>query len=217
MILAAGLGCAPSAWEEHHRLALDGSGTSIIRLSADLLPGAGEREATLVLREELSAAGVTIGRTRLRRRGQVEAEVTFASVTALCKAPLLHRDCSYRRTEDGGFDLSMNIEPRPAPRPGPGEDVEIRVRTEGRITAHNSDGPLQRGNVLSWGRPLDRFLGEGMLLQVRTDGTSVFAATTRIVLRSALIALGIVGIGLTLLVLEGRRRLKRKRGSPAPP
>ena len=108
----------------------------------------------------------------------------------------------------------MTIAPQPAASPQSGGDIEIRVRTEGRIMEHNSDGPLQRGNVLSWGRPLDRFLGEGLDVRVRTDGTSVFAATTRIVLRSALIALGIVGIGLTLLVLEGRRRLRRERAGP---
>ncbi|MDE3262020.1 MAG: hypothetical protein OYL41_08570 [Acidobacteriota bacterium] len=135
----------------------------------------------------------------------------FDAVTALCAAPLLRRDCTFRENGDGGFDLAMSVAPRPAAPPRAGEVVEIRVRTEGRIMEHNSDGPLQRGNVLSWGRPLDRFLGEGLEVVVRTDGTSVFAATARIVLRSALIAVGIVGIGLTLLVLEGRRRLRRER------
>ena len=142
--------------------------------------------------------------------------MTFDSVTALCEAPLLRRECRYRRTADGGFDLSMTIAPLPASRPQSGEHVEIRVRTEGRITGHNSDRPLQRGNVLSWGRPLDAFLGEGLEVRVRTDGTSVFAATTRIVLRGALIAFAIVGIGLTLLVLEGRRRLRREEASSPP-
>ena len=142
--------------------------------------------------------------------------MVFDSVTALCGVPLLRRDCSFRETGDGGFDLAMTIEPRPDAGAQPGEDMEIRVRTEGRITAHNSDGPLQRGNVLSWGRSLDQFLGEGLEIRVRTDGTSVFAATTRIVLRSALIAFGIVGGGLTLLVLEGRRRLRREGGRPGP-
>ena len=138
----------------------------------------------------------------------------FDSVTALCDAPLLRRDCTYRETGDGGFDLAMTIARQPAAPPRPGEVAEIRVRTEGRIVEHNSDGPLQRGNVLSWGRPLDQFLGEGLDVRVRTDGTSVFAATVRIVLRSALIAVGIAGIGLTLLVLEGRRRLRRERAGP---
>ena len=211
MILAAGLGCAPAAWEEHHRLALDGSGTSVIRLPADLLPDGGAGEATLALSKELAADGLTVVRTRAGRRRQVEAEVRFDSVAALCEAPLLRRDCTVRETGDGGFDLAMTIAPQPAASPQSGRDIEIRVRTEGRIMEHNSDGPLQRGNVLSWGRPLDRFLGEGLVVRVRTDGTSVFAATTRIVLRSALIAFGIVGIGLTLLVLEGRRRLRRER------
>lgn len=209
----AGLGCAPAAWEEHHRLALDGSGTSVIRLSADLLPDGGAEDASLALGNELAAEGLTVVRTRARRRGQVEAEVRFDSVTALCDAPLLRRDCTLRETGDGGFDLAMTAAPRPAASPRPGEDIEIRVRTEGRIMEHNSDGRLQRGNVLSWGRPLDRFLGEGLDVRVRTDGTSVFAATARIVLRSALIAVGIVGIGLTLLVLEGRRRLRRERAA----
>ena len=211
MILAAGLGCAPAAWEEHHRLALDGSGTSVIRLSADLLPDGGAGDASLALSDELSAEGLTVVRIRARRRGQVEAEVRFDAVTALCDAPLLRRDCTFRETGDGGFALAMTVAPRPAASPRPGEDVEIRVRTDGRIMEHNSDGRLQRGNVLSWGRPLDRFLGEGLDVRVRTDGTSVFAATARIVLRSALIAFGIVGVGLTLLVLEGRRRLRRER------
>lgn len=160
---------------------------------------------------------MNVTRTRTRAYGQVEAVVTFDALTALCEAPLLRRECSYRATEDGGFDLAMVIPPQPAQLPQAGEDAEIRVRTEGRITAHNSDGPLQRGNVLSWGRPLDRFLGEGLDIRVRTGGTSVFAATTRIVLRSALIAVGIVGIGLTLLLLEGHRRLRRERRSPSPP
>gem|GEM_PF-1786935 len=214
LILAAGLGCAPAAWEEHHRLALDGSGTAIIRLSPDLLPDGGAGEASLALARELSAEGLTVVRTGDGRRGQVEAEVRFDAVTALCAAPLLRRDCTFRENGNGGFDLAMSVAPRPAAPPRAGEVVEIRVRTEGRIMEHNSDGPLQRGNVLSWNRPLDRFLGEGLEVVVRTDGTSVFAATARIVLRSALIAVGIVGIGLTLLVLEGRRRLRRERAGP---
>lgn len=135
----------------------------------------------------------------------------FDSVAALCDAPLFRRECSYEPTPDGGFNFAMAIEPRPGANPRPEERAEIRVRTEARITAHNSDGPLQRGNVLAWRRSVDGLLGEGLELQVRTDGTSVFAATTRIVLRSALIACGIVGIGLTLLVIEGRRRLRRER------
>lgn len=165
----------------------------------------------MTLSKELAAEGLTIVRTGAGRRGSVEAEVRFDSVTALCDAPLLRRDCTFRETGDGGFDLAMTIAPRPAAHPRTGEVVEIRVRTEGRIVEHNSDGPLQRGNVLSWGHPLAEFLGDGLEVRVRTGGTSVFAATTRIVLRSALIAFGIVGIGLTLLMLEGRRRLRRER------
>lgn len=162
-----------------------------------------------MLRAGLSGPGLTVASTRSPRGGRIEAEVTFDSVAALCDAPLLRRECSYRPTGDGGFDFAMTIGPRSSASPRPQEGAEIRVRTEGRITAHNSDGPLQRGNVLSWARPLDQFLGEGLELQIRTEGTSVFAATTRIVLRSALIAVGIVTIGLALLVLEGRRRLRR--------
>ena len=210
-LLGAGLACAPAAWEEHHRLGLDGSGRSVIRLDTGLLPGGAAVDAAAALKEGLSGAGLTVTRTRPRAYGQIEAVVTFEAVTALCDAPLLRRECHYRQTEDGGFDLAMAIRPQPGNGPRAGEDAEIRVRTEGRITAHNSDGALQRGNVLSWGRPLDQFLGEGLDLRVRTDGTSVFAATTRIVLRSALIALGIVGIGLALLLLEGRRRLRLER------
>ena len=186
-------------------------------MDAGLLSGGAAEDAPGALEEALSAEGLTVTGTRPRAYGQVEAVVTFDAVTALCDAPLLRRECSYRPTGDGGFDLSMAIRPRPGNRPRNGESAEIRVRTEGRITAHNADGRLQRGNVLSWGRPLDQFLDEGLDIRVRTDGTSVFAATTRIVLRSALIAFGIVGIGLTLLVLEGRRRLRRERGLPTPP
>ena len=159
---------------------------------------------------------MTVTQTRSRAYGQVEAVVTFDAVTALCDAPLLRRECRYRRTGDGGFDLAMTIRPRPENRARTGVGAEVRVRTEGRITAHNADGRLQRGNMLSWGRPLGQFLGEGLDIRVRTDGTSVFAATTRIVLRSALIAFGIVGIGLALLVFEGRRRLRRERVPPPP-
>lgn len=185
-------------------------------MDVGLLPGSATEDAATALHEALAGGGLTVTGTRSRAYGQVEAVVTFDAVTALCDAPLLRRECTFRRTEDGGFDLAMAIRPQLGNRPRAGEGAEVRVRTEGRITAHNSDGRLQRGNVLSWGRPLDQFLDGGLDIRVRTDGTSVFAATTRIVLRSALIAVGIVGIGLTLLVLEGRRRLRRERG-PAPP
>jgi hypothetical protein len=186
-------------------------------VDASLLPRGAADDPPTALHRALSGEGLTVTRTRTRAYGQVEATVAFEAVSALCDAPLLRRECSYRRTGNGGFDLAMAIPPRRSNGPRTGQDAEIRVRTEGRITTHNSDGPLQRGNVLSWVRPLDRFLGEGLDVRVRTDGTSVFAATTRIVLRSALIALGIVGIGLTLLLLEGRRRLRRQRGSPPAP
>ena len=183
-------------------------------MASHLAPGDGPANAAARLRAGLSAPGLTVTETRSTRGGRIEAVVTFDSVAALCDAPFLDRECSFRWTGDGGFDLAMTIAPQPAASPPPGANVEIRVRTEGRIVEHNSDGPLQRGNVLSWGRPLDRFLGKGLEVRVRTDGTSVFAATTRIVLRSALIAVGIVGIGLSLLVLEGRRRLRRERAGP---
>lgn len=139
----------------------------------------------------------------------------FDSVLALCGAPILRRECSFRRTGDGGFDLAMRVRPGSDTHPRPEGTADVRVRTEGRIAAHNSDGRLQRGNVLSWTRTLDEFLGGGLEIRVRTDGTSVFAATTRIVLRSALIAFGIVALGLALLVLEGRRRLRRERQAGA--
>ena len=203
LILGAGLGCAPAAWEEHHRLALDGSGRSVLLVASDLVPGNRPENAATRLRERLSAPGLTVTETRPGRSGRIEAVVTFDSIAALCDAPFLDRECAFRRTGDGGFDLAMTIAPQPTASPRPAADVEIRVRTEGRIVEHNSDGPLERGNVLSWGGPLDRFFGEGLEVRLRTDGTSVFAATTRIVLRSALIAVGIVGIGLMLLVLEG--------------
>ena len=216
LILAAGLGCAPAAWEEHHRLALDGSGRSVILISPDLAPDSETEDPAGWLGEALSRPGVTVTRTRSRRDGRIEAEVAFDSLRALCDAPLLRRECSLRPSADGGFELAMSIAARPRAQPRPAAAAEVRMRTEGRITAHNSDGPLQRGNVLSWSRPLDEFLGDGLEVRVRTDGTSIFAATTRIVLRSALIALGIVGTGLVLLVLEGRRRLRRE-GRPSSP
>lgn len=182
-------------------------------MASHLAPGNGTENAAARLRAELSAPGLTITETRSTRGGRIEAVVTFDSVAALCDAAFLNRECSFRRTGDGGFDLAMKIGARPGARQPSGETAELRVRTEGRIRVHNGDGRLQRGNVLAWTRPLDEFLDGGLELRVRTDGTSVFAATTRIVLRSALIALGIVGIGLTLLVLEGRRRLRRERAA----
>lgn len=216
LVLGAGLGCAPAAWEEHHRLALDGSGRSVILIASDLVPGNRTAEVSGRLRAALSGPGTMVTRARLRPDGHVEAEVAFDSVGAFCDAPLLRRECTLRRSGDGGFDLTMRIGPRPGVGPRPEETAEIQVRTEGRVTAHNSDGRLQRGNVLSWTRGLDQFLGDGLEIRVRTDGTSVFAATARIVLRSALIALGIVGIGLTALVLEGRRRLRREHPRASP-
>ena len=187
----------------------------MVLISPDLLEGSVAPDAPGKLREGLSGQGLAVETARSRRDGQVEGVVFFDSVAALCDAPLFRRECSYERTPDGGFNFAMTIGPRPGARPRPEERAEIRVRTEARITAHNSDGPLQRGNVLVWRRSVDGLLGEGLEIQVRTDGTSVFAATTRIVLRSALIAFGIVGIGLALLVLEGRRRLRPGRDRPA--
>ena len=156
---------------------------------------------------------MTVIRTRPRRGGHVEAVVEFDSVAALCGAPLLRRECGVPRNADGGFDLTMRIAARPDALPRPEGTAEVRVRTDGTIVTHNGDGRLQRGNVLSWTRNLDPFLREGLEVRVQTDGTSVFAATTRIVLRSALIAFGVVGIGVAVLVLEGRRRLRRASAS----
>ena len=159
----------------------------------------------------LSGPGLVVEQIRERRDGRIEGELAFDSVAALCGAALLRRDCRYEAS-DGGFEFTMGIPARTAERPRTAR-AEIRIRAEGRITGHNSESPLRRGNVLVWSRPLDRLAAEGLELRVRTGGTSVFATTARTVLTSALIAFGVVGIGLLLLVAEGRRRLARQHGS----
>ena len=148
--------------------------------------------------------------------GRVLARVGFRSVADLCGSALLGRDCAYRGTEDG-FELRMEIPPGWLPQPSPGASATIRIRSEGRVTGHDADGPLERGNVLVWTRSLDRLAREGLGIRIRTDRTSVLRTTVRTVVRSALIAFGILGAFLLLVIAEGRRRLARQRAGPGRP
>ena len=203
VLLLAAVGCGGPAWEESHRVQLDGSGESVVRIAPDRLPGAGGLE------DLLSGPGLEVEPVGTLGDGRVEGRVAFASLEALCGAPLFERDCAYR-PEGTGFSMRMTV-----PGPADGQAMRIEMRPEARITSHNSEGPIQRGNRLRWRLDGTSTDGDGRALLVTTDAASVLSATVGTVLRAGAIAAGTVVIGLLLLVLEGRRRLAAEARQPA--
>ena len=217
MLAAVLASCSDAHWEEHHELSLDGSGRSVVVAAPELLPSAGSGSPQEAMRTALSGPGLVVEEVREGRLGRVVGEVRFEAVESLCGAPLLRRECGLREVE-GGSELVMVLPAGALPSAsrtgtGPAPEgaavTEIRIRPAGRVVHHNGDGPLRRGNVLIWERPLARLRAEGMEIRVRTLGVSVLRTTATTVLRSALIAGGIVLVSLALVVLEGRRRLRR--------
>ena len=214
VLLTGAVGCGGPGWEESHRLRLDGSGESVVRVEPSRLPPATGRDPADALGELLSGPGLRLEQVRSLGDGRVEGRVSFASLEALCRAPLFRRECAYRSGEEG-FSIRMT-----APVPTDRRAMHIEVRPEARITSHNSDGPIRRGNRLRWrlgGMPAAEESGEtAPVLRLTTDATSVFSATVRTVLRAGAIAGGTTVLGLLVLFLEGRRRLRRARPDQAP-
>lgn len=205
------IGCSSPEWEESHRVRLDGSGESVLLLEPRLLPPDSGPPVERI-RELLSGPGLEVRRTRMRSDGRVEGRLAFDSLAELCRAPLLDRECGYSRVPGGGFRIELQVLPFQEAAKGPGT-ARIEVRPEARITAHDSGGPIHRGNRLRWSLLREAAPTKGWTLSVTTTGESVLGATVRTVLRAALIAGGMVVVGLTLLFFEGRRRLRR---APAP-
>ena len=229
LALAGGLACSPPAWEERYSIGVDGAGEATFRVRPALLevrqaePSGGDIAADGPgrLGDLLRTPEVVLLRTGTLRDGRLEAAVRFSTLDALCDVPLLDRQCTFRsQSETEANTLEIRVPERPVASAVP-EDAraEIRIRPSARVLAHNSDGGLRRGNQLVWSVAADRFFAEGLEVRLATDGTSVFAYTVRTVMRGALIAGGIVAVGLTLVFLEGRRRLRNeprgaKRFSP---
>lgn len=206
--LAGGVACSGPAWEESHRLRLDGSGESVVRVAAQWLPAAGALEGASRMEALVSGPGLRVERVRTLGDGRVEGEVAFSSFEALCQAPLFRRDCAYA-PEGDGFSIRMGVPVRAGTRV-----MRIELRPEGRITSHNSDGPIRRGNRLGWTAGPSGPGAPDQVLRVTTDAASVFSATLGTVLRAGAIAAGTVLVGLSLLLLEGRRRLRGARRQP---
>ena len=203
----AGLaGCQGADWEERHEIDLDGSGRTVLRIPPAALPATGAGDPETRLLAALTGPGVEPGVVRLGQDGAWLAEARFDSFAALCRTPLFRRECALEPAGDGFF-LTMSA-PRTSGAGGGGGSAEIRIRPRGRIESHNSPEPLQRGNVLIWRTPLDELRAGRLDVQVTTSGISVFRAAAATVLRSAMIAAGLIGISLALVWREGRRRLR---------
>lgn len=190
--LAACGGGEPFA--ELHRIEPDGAGVSFFRA-----PGGGGGAAA-ALREGLSGPGLAVERVREEAGGRLLAEVRFDSVEALCAAPRLVRECSYRPAEGGGRELRMRV---PAAAGEAGGTIE--VQPSARVLDANSPERPRRGNRFRWRRPP----GVGELeIRLVTDERTVFSYALRTAARSAAIAAGIVGLALLWLLRIGRRRLR---------
>ncbi len=185
----------------------------MIQVAPELLPGEPGGDPAERIRRLLAGAGLEVERARILRDGRAEGRVAFASLEALCRAELLDRRCSHQPRPEGGFEIGLTVTP---PAGGSGE-ARIQLRPEARITGHNSDGPIRRGNRLRWTFPLDAGTAGSRELRVTTDDVSVLGSTVRTVLRAAAISGGIAMSGLTLLFLVGRRRLRRAARSGAAP
>ena len=193
--IAAGCG-GGGPFEELHRLEPDGAGVSFFRA-----PGGGS-EAAAALREGLSGPGLTVERVREEAGGSLLAEVRFDSVEALCAAPRLVRECSYRPAEGGGRELRMRV---PAASGAAGGTIE--VQPSARVLGGNSPERPRRGNRFRWRRPPG---GGELEIRLATDERTVFSYALRTVARSAAIAAGTLGLALWWLVRIGRRRLRAR-------
>ena len=161
-------------------------------------PGGGSGAAA-ALREGLSGPGLTVERVREEAGGRLLAEVRFDSVEALCAAPRLVRECSYRPAAGGGRELRMRV---PAAGVAGGT---VEVQPSARVLGANSPERPRRGNRFRWRRPPG---GGELEIRLVTDERTVFSYALRTAARSAAIAAGVVGLALWWLVRVGRRRLR---------
>lgn len=134
--------------------------------------------------------------------------MTFDSVEALCRAPLLRRECRYGRNDAGELELRMSLPPLGAAPDAPfgaRSTGIVEIQPTARVLRHNSGERPRRGNRFRWSRPPD---GSGPEILLVTEERTVLGYAVRAMGRSAAVAGALVAAALFLLVREGRRRLR---------
>lgn len=166
-------------------------------------PASGDPAAAL--RDRLAGPGREVVRLREEPDGRLLAELTFESAEALCRAPLLRRECRYGPNEAGELELRMTLPPRAA---GPDDRSSgiVEIQPTARVLRHDSGERPRRGNRFRWRRPAPDEPATALLLV--TEERTVLGYAVRALARSAAVAGALVAAALFLLVREGRRRLR---------
>lgn len=216
-VLCASSACTTYEYEEE--VFLEPSGAGQIRVSGSKAILAALHhidQATLEsVRAHFASNAVEVISVRETRRGErsfLHVQMSFADWTRLCQSPpFRERHCRLEMKDDENV---LELEsPRPtSPLPegvDPTEMLAVRFHLPSDVRFHNSPSGVERGNILSWARPLgEYFESEPFSVEARFGRRSILAATVRIVLLAiALVASLIVG-GVYWMVRKGRRQLE---------
>jgi hypothetical protein len=182
-------------YEEELYPALDGSATLYINASipalvalrgADLDINPRARFDKRKVRALFSAPAFTVATpTSSRRNGRrfVHVRIDVDDMRQLSTNALLAWSAYRVNRNEDVIELRQSVG-APAGKPvgdvgWTGDElVAFRMHLPSRIQFHNSNGPVQRGNILAWEQPLkDRLRGAPMVAEVRMDPTSILSRT----------------------------------------
>lgn len=228
LALIAASACKSYDYEEEVFLEVDGSGRfRVSGSSAALTALHGLDEPTLAaVSRYFDDDGVAITSVReTERRGRTffHVEATFADWNAVCRHRAFEdRSCRLVLDEEAGerrLELSV---PVPASRPHLTEEradesdgdgrgkalMAVRFHFPSSVLSHNAPGGIERGNILSWERPLTDSPDEGPVdIRVRFDDRSVLSTTVRILALAAGTVVTAVVLALVLMFRKGKRQL----------
>ncbi len=224
LLFFAGLctGCAEFEYEEDVHLGIDGSGEIDIIGARELfaaLHGIGDPsdpDSVTVhsIRQffhspELEVVSVR----RFERKGRTYFRVRarFEDLNELAR----HRGFAGRRMRlERGESLTLNADieaversegVRDLPRDGL---IAFRFHFPSPVLHHNAPGGVERGNIISWERPVSEYLeGEPLHLEARFDRRTVFTTTLILLATAAALVILVIGGSLYLMTRVGRRKL----------
>jgi len=217
VVLLGACGCTTYEYEEEAFLDVDGSGTIRVSGSREILEAVSGRELRSV--EDLAplvtgeAVELLSERETLRGgRSFFHVEGRFGDWNDLCRRPWF-RDRRCRLVIEAEEIELLSSFPAPSARePGgidPDAEIAVRFHFPGTVRYHNARGEVERGNIVSWIRPVRGYFGEDPPeIEARFERESILAATVRIVLIAVALVVVAGSTAIALLVRKGRRQLQ---------
>ncbi|MGH9319219.1 MAG: hypothetical protein ACRD3V_04935 [Vicinamibacteria bacterium] len=222
VIQLLGAGCTTYEYEEEVFLEVDGSGSIRMSGSQAAVQAVHDVEPSGALLEGAGVEVLSVRETEREGRTFLHVQGRFASFRDLCRAPAFRgRRCLLEKSED---ELRLELEvPSPPFEALDGVDSQgvlaLRYHFPSTIRFHNSPGGIERGNILSWRRPIrEHFGGKPLSIEALFDRRTILEASLRILALAIGVVVASVATALWVMVRKGRREPRLGRlsdGSPA--